>query len=338
MNQRNMQKERIFLFIGLLLIFSSCSTEESTEETGFEQGEQELPPLDEEQASGDEPISREVSGGKDEETGEFSPSTNIYYHAAYFMTSEDGESLEFPEPTIEHNSVPEILELTQDIGEFKAGTLVMFFVDSTESLEGVDLEVLSMSYSTDKGETWSERVTIDIEGTDDLLLGPSAVQLEDGRIRLYLFDFSVGKLIPTGQATEFEMYSAISEDGETFTLEQKSFSSDTMVTDPEVIFFDGQWIMYMVSQEESAIIAATSSDGLNFEYLGSTEVLGIPGATVVGDEVYLYGCDTGITLAKSSDGITFSEPELILQQPVCDPSAILLSDGSFALVVRGFSE
>ncbi len=255
-----------------------------------------------------------------------------YYHEIFFATSTDGETWDVEsESFVQHASVPDLILLDQDVGDFEAGTLLSYFVDASNMPAGGN-EMIGLVYSTDNGETWSEQEVITIVGSESQTpVDPSIVQLENGNLRLYYFDLGT---VRSGEG-EFAMYAAISDDGRTFTVEQAVFTSTTLMTDPEVILFDNTWFMYFVM---GTIAVATSSDGLNFIYIDDTELQGIPGAVVVDDGSYLYGCSGGVTRATSSDGLTFETEEVVVTEDLCDPAPVLLDDRSFAMLVKGTME
>lgn len=330
-----MKKIASIILILLLITFTACSTEESTEETSEETATGE-PPLgneweeDTNDGTEGEPFSADATSAnniQDQALGE---------HKTYFATSEDGDSWEVQEEAIaEQASVPDLILLEQDIGEFEADTLLMYYVDTSTADDEAGSENIALMYSTDKGETWSEKEFIAVEGAEDhVVVDPSLVQLEDGTLRLYYFDFSQGKDIASGEDISYTQYAAESSDGKTFTLKQAVLETDFGLTDPEVIFFKDQWFMYMATLEDFAASVAVSDDGLNFEYVENTGIKAVPGAFVAGDQVYLLGCDLGITRSVSDDGISFSDTEVIISRPGCDPSMVQFDDGSYAMTLR----
>lgn len=283
----------------------------------------------------------------------------IYDHALYFASSSDGETWDLSdEAIVEHASVPDLLVLEQSVGDLSAGTVMSYFVDSSPLIDGKD-ETVSYVISTDDGQTWSERVEIDLKG-DYLPVDPSVIQLDDGRLRLHFFDFTSTRQ-PSSNGP-YVFYSAISDDGINFEIEGESLSSDLIMTDPDVVLLGDTWFMYfaMHDGDAGAVWVATSKDGIVFE---NPQLIpdfgGIPGAMVVDDHVQLYGCMVGIVMTTSSDGIHFEElPEGKVSDEIgpngkpliegrelfksdkffCDPSPAVLSDGSTALVLKTIVE
>ena len=284
---------------------------------------------------------------------------DLYYHQVFFATGEAGGDWEVGDVAIaEHGSVPDLTRLDQAVGDVPAGALLSYFVDSSPVIEGLD-EQVSFIVSLDDGETWSDRIVTEID-ENYLPVDPSVIQLDDGRLRMHFFDFSSTRGGGAGKTHVF--YSAISEDGIHFEIEGASLSSEALMTDPEVIAFNGKWFMYfaMHEGEDRGMWVATSGDGIVFENpVKIPEIMGIPGAMVVGGQVQLYGCDGGIVMTTSNDGIHFEElpattvtdemgpgGKYVLDTPAlfqseqffCDPSPALLSDGSIGLVLKTIVE
>jgi hypothetical protein len=272
---------------------------------------------------------------------------NLYLHNTHFAKKSAGGDWELGEdPIAQHASVPDLLVLHKEVGSLSSGDLISIFVNTEPVIDGED-ETVAFVTSTDDGESWSQRTNIILDQANLLPVDPSLVQLEDGRLRLHFFDFTAGRLAGTGQEVTYEFYSAISEDGVNFTVEDVLLSSKSLMTDPEVVAFGDQWLMYFARHEgeDRGIWVATSEDGIHFQDEEKVEVFdGIPGAMVYAGQVYLYGCDFGgITEAVSDDGLTFestngSSPILTVGGLLCDPSPAVLSDGSFGLVVKKLAE
>jgi hypothetical protein len=283
----------------------------------------------------------------------------IYDHAVFFASSFDGEEWDIGETAIAmHASVPELLVLDQAVGNLPAGTAMSYFVDSSPLADGLD-EAVSFVTSTDDGETWSERTQIELD-EEYLPVDPSVIQLADGRLRLHFFDFTSSREVDSNKDHIF--YSAISDDGINFEIEGESLVSETLMTDPEVVFFDDEWFMYFAMHEgdNMGVWVATSDDGITFgDPVKIDGISGIPGATVVDGVVQLYGCDGGIVMTTSENGIDFEElPESTVSDQIgpngkpflegpsifksdkffCDPSPAVFSDGSIGLVMKTIVE
>lgn len=285
----------------------------------------------------------------------------LYQHHVRFASSADGESWQLQDGYIaEHASVPDLLALSKDIGEYAAGTLMSHFVNSEPVAYGLDENVAFVT-STDNGETWSERTVIALDNDDHIPVDPSVMQLEDGSMRLYYFDFSVMRGGPQDD-TRSTFYMASSTDGVNYTVEGEVYAFDGLITDPEVIMHNGVFHMYYARHDDpegAGIWHVTSEDGTAFSDPERIDVFGgIPGATVHEDTVHLFGCDHGgIVTSTSTDGVNFAE--LDLSPPVdqfgpggkvihdgptilsiggmlCDPSPAVMSDGTWGLVVKVF--
>lgn len=268
-------------------------------------------------------------------------------HTTYFATSEDGIDWTLREDPIAHYaSVPELVIALGELGPFPAGTLLTYFVDGTQDHGREDVE-LGLIYSLDGGETWSDRVYTTMEGMPDdtIAVDPSLVVLDDGRVRLYYFDFAadpnMGGPVPDDapEFTGFQFHSAISENGIDFTYEGLVYTTDALATDPDVVEFNDEWYLYFMSQAAVSMMVARSDDPVEFSTAEKVNNNGIPGLVVVGEEMWLFSCGAeGITRLTSEDGITFQEVDssvLTVSNGVhCDPSPIQLEDGTYAMVFK----
>lgn len=283
----------------------------------------------------------------------------LYEHHVRFATSTNGESWSLQDGYIaEHASVPDLIMLTHDIGDLKAGSLMSIFVDAEPLEYGLD-EVVSYIISDDNGETWSDRVTVKIDNEEHLPVDPSIVQLEDGTLRLYYYDFRHSATPDAEKISRF--YVAESDDGVNFEVQAEVWSQEGTITDPDVIQHNGQWYLYYArhSEEEGGIWMVTSEDGITFSNSQFVDIFkGIPGAMSFEDRIHLFGCDHGgVVTSSSTDGVTFAELDLsppvdefgpggkvihdgptIIQTGslVCDPSPAIMENGEWGLVVKVF--
>ncbi|MDG1949404.1 MAG: sialidase family protein [bacterium] len=284
----------------------------------------------------------------------------LYEHHVRFATSADGEDWTLEDGYIaEHASVPDLMTLSHDIGDLKAGMTLSMFVDAEPLEYGLDEEV-SYITSVDNGETWSERIRITLDNQDHLPVDPSLVQMDDGTLRLHYYDFSVTR---GGSRDDMvsTFYVATSEDGVNFKTQGATWSMEGVMTDPEVVELNGTWYMYYArhSDDDGGIWLVTSEDGLTFENPQKIEVFkGIPGALVHNEEIHLFGCDMGgVVTSSSTDGVNFQELDLsppvdefgpggkvihdgptILQTGglICDPSPTIMKNGEWGLVIKVF--
>lgn len=257
----------------------------------------------------------------------------------YVATSPDGSTWTLiEEPIKEKASVPDLTLLHMNIGVLRAGELVGVFVDASEFEKNGD-ERIGIIVSSDAGNSWSEMSIIEIDGAEEHIpVDPSIVQLEDGRLRLYYYDFTNARY--PNQKHIF--YSAISSDGVNFEAEGEVFS-DYGITDPDVVYFNEQWYLfyaYTASQEPQNIRVARSKYATGpFEELTKleTNTKGIPGAWVHADTLSLFGCGGGIIRSDSPDGTTWEVAETGIldgERFLCDPAAVQLEDGSWVMLVK----
>ena len=254
-------------------------------------------------------------------------------HEVYVTSSTTPTS--FPgadEATFTKASVPDAIQLQETIAGGNEGDVLAYFVRSG----------LCMSKSEDNGLTWSDPVSVAFANMPDGVVGavdPSLVQLSNGKLRLFFFGSTTSTGDPAQQAGDHVIYSATSEDGANFTLDDGERLARTQITDPEVIKLGNTWIMYLSLGSTSLI--ATATDGLNFTLADETwSGGGIPGAYVDTDQVvHIYGCSGGVNTATSTDGLTFGASTtgvipVTAGYTTCDPSPVLFNDGTILMVYK----
>lgn len=272
----------------------------------------------------------------------------------YFTSSTDPKSWPVGSLVAEKASVPDIIELSADIGSFKKGDLLVYYVDFA-TVQKPGEETLSVVVSSDKGKTWNKKQTVTVTNKPNkgAPVDPSVVQLSDGTLRLYFFGSEVTSGDPASAKGTHKVYSATSKDSVNFTAEQGVRFEDEDLTDPEVVFFKNinQWFMYYSLGQKTGL--AVSSDGLVFEeqQISGGEVGGVPGAVVTDDElissetaalvgVRLYGCGKGgIASALAFGGLTFKQDSNDVlggkvKGVVCDPAVVRSSDGTYYIVYK----
>lgn len=288
------------------------------------------------------------SGNTQQIGGNQQPGGDILDHAVFITSSTDPTNFpDVADPIFEKGSVPEILVLTQDSAAGEAGDVLLYFPSFENQGEaGSGSENMVLAKSTDGGTTWSDRqaITITDKPNEGGLVDPSVVQLDDGRIRMYYFGpyFAPGTAPsdPAKVEGDHAIYSIISDDGINFTGESGERFAAEKLTDPEVIYHQGRWLMYYSLGQITGI--ASSADGLTFE---DTELSwsggGIPGAYVdPADYVHLYGCkQNAIMTETSTDGVTFTgETETALtaveETTICDPSPAQLEDNTILMTYK----
>ncbi len=155
---------------------------------------------------------------------------NPWEGSIYLARSDDGESSTGERFFIQHAGVPNLL-LTQD--NLIVATFQYFsYTDQTM------FDRIAYTVSEDFGDTWSQVKLIKLgerytKGSTPV--DPTLVQLENGRYRLYFTFQEPGTQYPS-------LYSSISTslDG-VFVDEGLQLSTNSMLLDPAVVYFDGQW-------------------------------------------------------------------------------------------------
>lgn len=276
--------------------------------------------------------------------GQTAPTDGPYLHSIYFASSSNGTSWTLDsQPLAEHASVPEIIELSQDLGDYEAGTLLSYFVDAENMTSGPGGEEIGILSSSDSGQTWSARKNAVFPGLDKDMtpVDPSVIQLDDSRLRLYFFDITgsmTGSGDSGGKPASSVFYSAVSSDGVNFDFEGQVFSASG-ATDPDVVYFNDKWLMYYAGREGARV--ATSADGLTFSDIGSLNTPGVPNAMVVGTRVYVYNCYQGVSYATSTNGTSFGSFTRVAgfadpngKNYYCDSAPTPLADGGYVMMIK----
>lgn len=268
-----------------------------------------------------------------------------YYDEVWGAISEDGENFTvLPGPFFRHASVPEILELNQDLKTQKAGTLLLYFVDFNER-PGPGQEQVSVSSSQD-GRQWGSAENISITGKpyEGAAVDPSVLQLEDGRLRMYFFGAELNALgDPASHEGPHKIYSAVSDDGLHFITEPGIRFEAQGITDPEVIFTGKEWLMFLSHGRETLL--ARSKDGLQFTQDETVyfQEGGVPGAVVLPDgkiRVFLSRFGNIFHIVWNPDSLLYDSTSLTQTLDkgsglmVADPACILRSDGTYFLIFK----
>ncbi|MBU1178560.1 hypothetical protein KJ903_05115 [Patescibacteria group bacterium] len=247
-----------------------------------------------------------------------------YNNKISYATSTDLLSWIDSEKTLtEHASVPGAV--------YRDGTIYVYFVDVSEKCYP---EKLGLIKSTDNGITWSATETAYIKGLGTKVTAdPAPILLDDGRIRLFYFDISVNP----APGTNFEIYSAISEDGVNFVQEDGVRFSNPGTLDPDVIKVGDTWRLYTGDVENDSTVSATSSDGLDFTKEGTAFGAGaVPDVFYKDGTYYLY--TAGINIATSSNGKSFTATGKSFRTQMgkitADPSVIELADRSYLMIYK----
>jgi hypothetical protein len=258
----------------------------------------------------------------------------------YFTSTTDPKNWPVGTLAAEQASVPDIIELSADLGDYQKGSLLIYYVDFSSS-PGDGREGVAVIASSDQGKTWGTKRKITLTGKKNkgAAVDPSVVQLPDGRLRLYFFGSETTSGDPAQAEGPHVVYSAISTDGVRFTVEDGERFAEQL-TDPEVVLYKNQWYMYYSTGQSTGL--AVSSDGLSFQkkQIMGGDVGGVPGVLVVEGNMRLYGCGRGgIASAVSSDGTNFQkDTNNVLggkvQGIVCDPAIVRSASGTYFAVYK----
>ncbi|MBM3144926.1 MAG: hypothetical protein FJ010_08115 [Chloroflexi bacterium] len=274
---------------------------EFTESTGQSPGGQPGPEFE----SGGPPIS----------------SHNAFTDQVYYATSSDGLNWSAGALLSEKASVPDVMRAAD-------GALWAYWVDFSY-MAGPNMERIGIARSTDDGITWEMLGNVYFTSLGSIVpVDPDVVELSDGRFRMYIFDISVHQL-------SHPIYSAVSENGLDFTLEEGVRLWMEDIYDPDVIQLpDGSYRMYVNSGD---ILSAASPDGLIFTADEGVRVENgsVPGSIVMPDgSIRMYNCARGISVYESQNGLDFNllkegiiRDESSAGQIICDPSVTALDDG-----------
>jgi hypothetical protein len=240
----------------------------------------------------------------------------------YVTTSTDGLTWTPGVLLNARGSVPNVHRLSN-------GTIMAYWVDTTDLAGGPGKESIGMARSAD-GRTWEQLGRAVIDGLNGAVpVDPSAIQLADGRIRLYYYDIATDRGL-------HQIGSAISDDGLNFVVEPGIRFERLQIWDPDVVILpDGGFRMYLNNMGN--VLSAISADGLTFiEEPGvRVEVQGsVPGALRLPDgSTRLYACTSGVSVWRSADGFTF-QPEA--QGVVRATNRAILCDPSVAPTASGY--
>jgi len=248
----------------------------------------------------------------------------LYDHQVFLTSSPDG--LQFAEQgdmILDHASVPDGV-----IGP--DGKLWVYFVNGEPGQHGI-----FAARQTDSG-AWEMVDCVKLDGRfEGNAVDPDVTRLPDGRYRLVYFLGSFVGGPPPDPGQPHPIYSAISEDGINFTVEQQLIAV-AGVTDPSLAQLpDGRWLLAMTRDGETLL--AASDDGYNFELTGVTvNAPGIPELAALPDgRIVLYLNQILISEdgGQSWTAVTGSQ----VPGGGADPSLAALPDGGYAFFYKGFS-
>ncbi|MFH1547346.1 MAG: hypothetical protein ABIC57_02565 [bacterium] len=255
-----------------------------------------------------------------------------WYDDLYYATSDDGMTFEEQGLFLPHSGVGHLL-LTQE--DELIATFQYFSYENEELFDKI-----AYSISGDYGITWSPVKLVNI-GMPNVIKGgkqspnavdPTLIQLEDGSFRLYFTYEQPEDGFP-------QLYSATSDsiDGY-FKWEGKQLTTEQIVLDPAVVFFDNMWHHYTTRHEDFGgetvrNVHSTSEDGLSFERQDDIEI----GMSFLGDVIEVdgglrfYG---GQSSSFSEDGYTWTMDEGRRLEGA-DPGVAIMPDGTYIAIYTG---
>ncbi len=253
--------------------------------------------------------------------GESGGESPLYNHQVFLTASPDGfQFADQGEMILDHASVPDGV-----IGP--DGKLWVYFVNGEPGQHGV-----FAARQTESG-AWEVLDCVKLDGRfEGNAVDPDVTRLPDGRYRLvyYLGSFVGGP--PTASGQPHPIYSAVSEDGIHFTVEQQLIAVEG-VTDPSLAQLpDGRWLLALTRNGETLL--AASDDGYNFELTGViVNVRGIPELAVSPDgRIRLY---LSQSLISTDGGQTWTVEEGgQIPGGGADPSLAALPDGGYAFFYK----
>jgi len=217
---------------------------------------------------------------------------------------------------------------------YKDGVIYVYFVDVSEN--GIP-EQIGLIRSEDNGATWSSKETVQFQGISEKVpVDPAPFLLDDGRIRLYYYDINEGRLTqnPSGMN---KIYSAISTDGLLFTHEEGVRFQREDIFDPDVVYVDGLWRLYVGEIMGNQIICAVSTDGLSFSEEGVAYIGGTVPDVFYKDGIY-YLYTVGIDISTSQNGDVFTKTSSSFHSQLglltADASVIELDNGTYMMLYK----
>lgn len=225
---------------------------------------------------------------------------------------------------------------------WKGDTMICAFQWFREPRTALTWDRVAVKYSYDAGRTWTEPTPIVIENFPPGYQRPfdPTLAVTDGRLRLY---FSSSDGMPMGGLTSIvNTYSAISNDGITYTFEPgaRYDVADRPVIDPAVIRFRGQWHYSSPrGAPQEGAHHAVSSDGLLFDpvpnYLSDAQH-NWTGNFVLADDSTLrfYGSGQRLWYAESKNGAQWS-PYIDIGINGGDPTVVRTGPDSWFIIYVG---
>lgn len=191
------------------------------------------------------------------------------------------------------------------------------------------------------GASWDRGEPVLLDGAfNSNAVDPDVVVLGNGRYRMFYFegDFG-GSPRPGGPNPVSYFYSALSDDGITFTVEGQVFEAEGGTDPTAVRLDDGTWLLAVARGQANEVIVARSADGAVFEVVNTLTGAGIPELSLTpgGVRLFFNGLN-GIISAHSTDlgGTWDLEPgfRLSTRSLAADPSVIAMPDGSWRMFYK----
>jgi len=196
---------------------------------------------------------------------------------------------------------------------------------------------LGVAFSDDGGATWSSAQPIQVQGLPAAYMrpfDPTVVALDDGRIRLYFTS-------NTGHGSENAFYSAISEDGVTYTWEPGvRFFPGRGTVDCAVGLWDGYWhLTSPVGAPHEGAYHAVSRDGLEFgrvaDIPSSANFNWTGNLVATAHALRFYGTSPGgVWYSDSRDGTSWSPPVYVGVKGG-DPAVVQNTSGLWLMLYVG---
>lgn len=232
-----------------------------------------------------------------------------------------------------------------------AGEWLVAFQNFQDGDDGLTIDRVGMRRSSDAGETWGAPYGVTFAGLPEGAarpFDPTIVWVPAlSRWRMYFSMNTNGTMTLDSSVCTF---SAVSEDGRTFTFEEgtRYCAENGPVIDPAVGLLDDTWV-YIAPRgaPQDGGHLATSEDGLHFvvePVLPSGAHHNWTGNLVgVGETLRFYGgeslyvSENFLWWAESSDGVTWSDFERTDIPAGKDP-ALMYEDGTYVILVPTVAE
>lgn len=256
-------------------------------------------------------------------------------HRVHLATSADG--LEFSEqrsPLLARADAPEVIVLSGAGQAGGAGNIVVLAIDRSDPRR----EQLVRLASTDSGRTWSAPQPVTLRGwpEDAAPADPAIVQLDDGRLRLFLV------AVPTSQ--ERQPRDRLPDRPRDIELPKPDRPVQPIPRDPRQpgppTRIDPPPDEPKAAPGSIRVLSAISDDGITFTVEEGTRVatpdVSDPDVLHAGDQWLMFlSRGDEVLLARSSDGLRFRMDDAFLMGAGGSPSAVPLADGTVRLYQSG---